>query len=114
MASRSPLVGHVSHGQSLARIEVLVKEVPMTRVPSHKLSLWESLLCWQHFPEITRQQAIDVLTTLCLEVVSLNPVTMEPDDNEPDHSATPVVGSASGCVRFTRCGIRESHGSQIV
>ena len=61
----------------------------MKQIPSHKLPLWESLLCWQHLPETTREQAIDVLMTLCLEVVSLHPVTVEPDDHDPDHSTRP-------------------------
>lgn len=41
-------------------------------------------LAWQELPEATRQEALDLLTALYLEIVNLSPGEPETDDSS-DH-----------------------------
>ena len=57
----------------------------MKRVRSDKLPLLRPWLTWQQLPELGRERALDVLTAICLETVSSNPLSLEPDDHDRVH-----------------------------
>jgi hypothetical protein len=58
----------------------------MKLVPYEKLPLLQPWLNWAQLPESVRERALDVLTTLCLEIVSQQPVALEPNDHDQlDH-----------------------------
>lgn len=54
----------------------------MNRRPERNLPLLHPTQTWEHLPETVRQQALDVLTTLCLQAI-LSPPRPEPHDHEP-------------------------------
>ena len=59
----------------------------MNRDQQHNRSLFEPPQTWRHLPESIRQQALEVLTTLCLQAVSefSSPSSQEPYDHEPSN-----------------------------